>query len=345
MALDQPSRAEVGTDRRLAMLDDCRAAAIGLIVGFHLLFLGHGRMTVTRSVLGGLTDSGTMLFVLLAGFMFQWRSGNFVFHDFLRRKALTVFCPYALATFLLIFLRSLRDGEVLPGRLLKDWLLALPIGGAGEHLWFIPMLAIFFFLAPLFLDVSRRQWFLPASLTLVLPLVLGRGHYFEIWKNTLFFLPFYLLGMAMAVHIVAVRARLRQSWGWILVAAVGMSVALTRFPAQEWLQTIGKMVFCLMVLALAARFSESLHQTRSGPVLNLVSRCSFGIYLYHNSLIGQVFAPCYRRWLGWLEEGWQVLVLAAMTALCLGILVLSLTAGRAILRALGVRQTRFIIGC
>ena len=345
MALAQPSRVEVGNDHRLVMLDDCRAVAISLIVGFHLLFLGHGRMTVTRTVLGSLTDSGTLLFVLLAGFMFQWRSAGFVFHGFLRHKALKVFCPYAVATLVLIFLRGLREGEVQPWRLLLDWLRALPIGGAGEHLWLIPMLAIFYFLAPVFLEVSRRRWFLPASLTLVLPFVLGRGHYFEIWKNTLFFLPFFLFGMAMAVHFTVVNARLRQSWQWFLGLAVGMGVALAFFPAQEWLQTIGKMVFCLMMFALAARFSASLHQTRAGLVLNWVSACSYGIYLYHNSLIGQVFAPFYRRWLGWLEEGWQILVLAAMTVLCLAMLVLALMTGRAILKALGVRQTRVIIGC
>jgi len=345
MALAQPSRIKVGKEHRLVMLDDCRAAAISLVVGYHVLFLAYGRMTFTRSALAILTDSGTMMFVILAGFMLQWHSARFVFRDFLWQKVKTVLCPYAVATFLLIFLRELRDGEALSWRLLLNWAKALPNGGAGEHLWFIPMLAIFFFLAPVFLKVSRRRWHLPASLMLILPFALGRGRYYEIWKNTLFFLPFFLLGMAMAVHVTTVQARLRQLWLWSLGLAFCVSVALVFFPEQEWLQTIGRMVFCFMILALAARFSEWLHQTWIGLALNGLSTYSYGIYLYHNSLIGQVFAPYYQRWLSGFGEGWQILALVFMTALCLTILALALMFGRAVLKALRVRSTRVIIGC
>ncbi|MGI6354962.1 MAG: acyltransferase family protein [Lentisphaeria bacterium] len=345
MALAQPSQVKVGKRHRLVMLDDCRAAAISLVVGFHILFLAYGRITVTRNALAILTDSGTMMFVILAGFMLQWHSAHFVFRDFLWQKVKNVFCPYAVATFLLIFLRGLRDGEALSWRLLLKWAKALLNGGAGAHLWFIPMLAIFFFLAPVFLEVNRRRWLLPAILTLILPFVLGRGRYFEIWKNTLFFLPFFLLGMAMAVHFNTIQARLRQSWLWSLGLAFCVSMALVFFPEPEWLQTIGRMVFCFMILALAARFSESLHQTRIGLALNGLSAYSYGIYLYHNSLIGLVFVPCYRRWLSGFGEGWQILALVFMTALCLTISALALKFGRAVLRALGVRSTRIIIGC
>ena len=89
----------------LDVLDDWRALAMFLIVVYHLLFLVFRQLPHVYGGVGALADSGTALFALLAGFLCQYQSDNFRFLPFLRKKVLTILCPYAIATVLLALMR------------------------------------------------------------------------------------------------------------------------------------------------------------------------------------------------------------------------------------------------
>ena len=131
------------TAGRLDFLDNCRALAMFLIVVYHLLFLVFRQLPQVYGGLGALGDSGTALFALLAGFLCQYQSNDFRFLPFLRRKAQTILCPYAIATVLLVLMRTIRGGNLQLLSIVRDMLFSLLTGRAGVHLWFVPMLMFF----------------------------------------------------------------------------------------------------------------------------------------------------------------------------------------------------------
>jgi surface polysaccharide O-acyltransferase-like enzyme len=74
-----------------------------------------------------------------------------------------------------------------------------------------------------------------------------------------------------------------------------------------------------------------------------ISLTSFGIYLYHNSFIGVIVAPIFRRYVTVLPElGILVVLLVAAVATIL-LVTGGVMAAQFVLIKLGVKNTRWII--
>lgn len=332
---------------RLDVLDDWRALAMFLIVVYHLLFLVFRQLPHVYGGMGALADSGTALFALLAGFLCQYQSTNFRFLPFLRKKALTILCPYAIATVLLELMQCIRGGNYQLLSFVREVLVSLLTGRGGVHLWFVPMLMIFFLLTPLTLWLMRQRWHhVVIALFFVLSLVIGRAGYLQVLHNTFYFLPFYLLGMAGALDHERWLLWLRRRQLVLANLSVTLFFAACVLPDEAHIQTLCRLVFSLAYIGTLARNAAPATAGIGKSMRELllrISPTSFGIYLYHNSFIGVIVAPIFRRYVTVLSEPLilvSLLVAAVLTTLLMTAGVVAVQLG---LKKLGVKNTRWVI--
>ncbi len=110
-----------------------------------------------------LSAYGTFLFVFIAGFLFQHLLYKYNYLEYLRGRLLRVVLPYLLVSIPAVFAWTFlyqKSGMGVPRGLYDNswWYIAGYYLITGKHmapLWFIPMIAVFYVLSPLFRLVDR----------------------------------------------------------------------------------------------------------------------------------------------------------------------------------------------
>ncbi|HYC01797.1 MAG TPA: acyltransferase [Azospirillaceae bacterium] len=160
----------------LQYIHTLRGVAILLIVATHCMpvldWTGHRQEFRAVDIL---TTNGTAMFVFISGFLFQHLSGRFDFAAYLRTKARYVLLPYLLVSLPAIAYRMAAHSDI--AGLTDAWyeqtnplLQALWFLSTGAHLgplWFIPVIALVYLLAPLLVRLDRDgrfYWLLPLLL-------------------------------------------------------------------------------------------------------------------------------------------------------------------------------------
>lgn len=154
-----------------------RAIAILFIVGAHTrLVLEWDTNRDTGYFLADFLANSTVLFVFIAGYLFQALVQKFEYRRYMQRKFKNVILPYLIvsipAVFAAVFYHDpIDDYPLLEGRTVA-YIIAWFCVRGGAHinypLWFILMITLFYFLAPFFLQITRR----PALYFLLIPLCL-----------------------------------------------------------------------------------------------------------------------------------------------------------------------------
>ena len=150
---------------KLLYINYLRAFAIILIVAGHTLLWGKYGTTIRLTNLF-LFKGGTLLFVFIAGFLFQYLAYKFEYKKYLITKLKNVILPYCITMFpvAIVFAVRLHNPEHFlysyPPiiRFINVMFVGQIINGP---LWFVPMIAIFFLLAPVLLKLKnyRIVWF------------------------------------------------------------------------------------------------------------------------------------------------------------------------------------------
>ena len=135
-----------------------RALAIIVIVAGHCIdVFDWSGSPGPQWFLMGVLENGTVLFVFIAGYLFEYLSGRFEYRRYLSGKLRDVILPYLLVSVPgLVHDMSTYEGS-WQGWLYKViWLLLQ--GGAGLNfpLWFIPMIALYYLAAPAFILFVRH---------------------------------------------------------------------------------------------------------------------------------------------------------------------------------------------
>ena len=258
-------------------------------------------------VLYSLMPNSTVFFVFIAGFLFQHLSGKFEYRDYIKKKSLNVLLPYLVLSLLVIMVRSLltHDGIFDPVHLSHWSTFARTLSWAlltGGHtmlqLWFIPMIALFYLLAPALLWADRDGRFyrlLPVLLAVTI-LVHRPANTDHILQSCAYFLPVYIYGMWFSRH-----HQLAMSWhGRWLAALLTLVTALTwlevdvleacrvhRFAAMFSTEhgtvdtnAVQKLLLCGVLLVILRRFDNVLRRR-----LSYLAEVSFGIFFLHGSFI------------------------------------------------------------
>lgn len=336
-----------------------RAVAIVVIVAGHAVFsLTWPATSPTRDILLDVLDGGTVLFVFVAGFLFHHLSGRYEYRDYLTKKLQYVIVPYVLVSIPAVVI-TLRSGE-LPARFPELagtpevyqalWLLAK--GGATFNypLWFVPMIALFYLAAPLFMLFVRHPRLYVALLVLIpYSLLAHRTDELNTPVIALYFLSAYLTGMWASEHRVRLEPWLDRSWvalcaAWLAsVAAMfllldhhGNYYGIAPFSQEhgpvDWMFA-QKLLLCFTLLALMRRLDAVL-----GDRLQALGDASFTIFFVHGYAL-VAFQVGWRLATGSPPPGSAWLALALTAAV-----VAATLAGTLVTKRVLGRRSRYLIG-
>jgi peptidoglycan/LPS O-acetylase OafA/YrhL len=336
-----------------------RAIAIIMVVAIHCVTeLKWGPESIkTQEMLMVVLGDATAVFIAISGFLFHHLRARFRYLTYLRSKFKFVILPFLLAGAPGIFHTLVSDSFVeshpeMAGTPMWQHVLLL-IAYPGEQwnypLWFIPIIAIYFVLAPVFMALIRNPvWFnrvlIVASLYTLVALRPSIGKYQNI-VLCLDFLASYMMGMWASANRDKVIAWVEEHLGLLVVGWVAVVIVqfllgdgdINRFELARQkggfgldLFFIQKTIFFFGLIGVVRIF-----QHRKLPALDLVATVSFPIYFLHVYILRIVTGPR----LGFeVPAGFVSVVLLTLFALavCVGMAL--------ILRVSLHSRSRYLIG-
>ena len=149
----------MGTHQKLNYIHIFRAIAIIIIVAGHCF---KSQQAFLGAICKALFPEGTVLFVFIAGFLFQYLSDNFDYPSYLKKKFFNVICPYLVTSIvgiIAMFLipshnpfHTLNKFLQIPMFLTTGWIHNGPT-------WYIMMTSIFFLCATILLKLENKLIF------------------------------------------------------------------------------------------------------------------------------------------------------------------------------------------
>lgn len=262
-----------------------RAIAIVLIVGAHCLPMMEWDSPLSKQLVAGFTDESSTFFMFISGFLFQHLSTRFDYRRYLAVKFRNVLLPYIIlslpAIVFFVFL-SRRDGLWTGFYDMPQWEQMMMFLLTGKHLapmWFIPLLAIYYVIAPLFVFIDRRASIL---YWLILPLFVlaainGRGGPYGPLNMALYFLPVYLFGMVFSRYRERALMLTERFRVVLLAAMVALYVLyVAEVPLGFTVQTVLKPVMIPLIVWALYRWGAQF-----GSRLDYLATISFGIFFVH----------------------------------------------------------------
>jgi probable poly-beta-1,6-N-acetyl-D-glucosamine export protein len=263
-----------------------RALAIILIVCAHTLpSLDWSASPVLGRAIDGLANESSIFFFFIAGYLFQFLSSRFSYPVYLKQKLKTVILPYLILSIPAVVIFTLfaeRTGMWSWFYDLEVWAQVVLFLLTGKHLaplWFVPTIAMFYLLAPLFLWIDRSA---PKLYWVIIPLLIfssfhGRdGPYGPIDKG-IYLLPIYLMGMVFCHHQKLAEQLVLRNWIVLsLVVLVGYFGFLLNWEEPPFYLMIMKAPMALLMTVLLLR-----NYQRFGSRLDYVAEISFGIFFVH----------------------------------------------------------------
>lgn len=344
----------------LRYVHNFRAVAIVVIVA------GHAANTLARDddprtmdFLLDLLDNGTVLFVFIAGFLFEHLFAKFAYRDYLRKKLSNVIVPYVLVSIpAVLYTVWLTDPAATQPDYLGGtsagyqvaWMLLTGGGTFNYAVWFVPMITLFYLAAPLFAQFIRHPRLYLLAVPLVpLAMLAHRPPEVVTPAIALYFLPAYLIGMWASHERKRLEPLLHRAWAWLL-GAFGIAVLLrflfsdnhgNEYARSLFSQEFGlfdwmlpqKLLLCIAVLGLMLRLDAAI-----GDRLKFLGEVSFTVFFVHGYLL-YAFLIVYVRLFGEDPQGNLLLWLALTVGT-----VAATTAGTAVAKRLLGRRSRYLIG-
>jgi surface polysaccharide O-acyltransferase-like enzyme len=306
--VDEAVKAQsVATPKRRPMLTHLhafRAVAILFIVAGHCVRLfDWGDTPRVELFLLDALENGTVLFVFIAGYLFEYLSGKFEYRSYASTKLRNVILPYliisvpALIHDVLITDPSINFPQLAGTGWVQQVCWFLVQGGAGINfpMWFIPMIALFYVAAPAFMQfVKRPGLYAILPVLVVVSLLLHRPSHarFDTLAQALYYLPAYLAGMWASHARERLEPLLIRYWLPLSVTLGVMLVAQWRWSpfhgnygglasfSQEnglidWL-FLQKFLMCFVLLGLMGRWYR-----RRIPAVDYVADLSFPVFFLH----------------------------------------------------------------
>jgi len=276
-------------ERYLGHVHNFRGFAIVLIIVTHCVSaFDWSASPVLVDVLKRGVANGTILFLFIAGYLFQHLSGRYQVGDYLWKKARFVVLPYLLVSIpaLLLYTVFMQRPDVPAGFYERP---AIEQIGfflvTGSHLapfWFIPTIVLYYLASPLLYWLDRQSWFywlLP--LLVAIPVFVPRGHLDPV-QSFVHFLPVWVLGMACSHH-----RELASRWLerlllplCVLVAVLfALEIGLAKGTHSAF-SSLGKIALTLVLFELFRRGGRLFDRGFA-----LAGTLSFGLFFLHSYVI------------------------------------------------------------
>ena len=281
-----------------------RAIAILIIVGVHCLdFLTWTEeKQTTRNFLDDIFANGSLVFVFIAGFLFQHLSPKFAYVAYLKKKISNVILPYALLSIPAIyysgFYHKPTTGEQSASFILKMRIIARYYLVGGAHVnypyWFIPMIALFYLAAPVFMQfIKHPKLYFLLGILIPISILVHRPPWPHLnpVHNAIYFCSAYMLGMVCSQfkervfnfinsHLPLFIGLYILSFSmYYIFAEHGLHTAMSMFSHEHGyidFPYIEKAIFSFVLLVLLQKYSHFLPS-----IFKYIADISFSIYFFH----------------------------------------------------------------
>ncbi len=274
----------------LQFVNNFRGIAILLVVLNHA-FRGVEHDFFLTKILYAILDNVTVLFVVVAGYLFSVISKDFNFLSYLKNKVLMVLLPYLFISTpaALLYLLKMKtehwwiDMEWFYSQLniIEQYFYLMSYGAHLGPFWFVPMIILFYFLSPILYLLSKNNGalFLVFLPSLAVSIYLGRPEYNENpFFSLLFFMPAYLFGMLLKSN-----PDLYSGWGksstFVLLLGLFISGCFYHFYgelASSSVDIVIKLLFSLVGFSCCYTLLNCKVKW-----LDLFARLSFFLYFIH----------------------------------------------------------------
>lgn len=281
----------------LDYIQNARAIAILFIVAIHC----YGILQPEFEPI--FLQRGTLLFMFISGFLFQYLSKRFDKKVYWYKKVQNILVPYALISLPILFIRFATHHhnpditEVFPDFYtysLPTQLLAYYL--TGMHLvpfWFIPMICFYYLLAPVFIYLDRNKliyYFLPIFMCLSL-IVTRSSELYRFHLAFIHYLSIYLLGMFASRYHKRLLSITDMLWPILLSLTVAFIVLGILFNQKEirFIEQFlycQKLLICWSIIYLLWKFNDKIMQNKVlSSNLTKLSNISFALYFIHYYLL------------------------------------------------------------
>lgn len=294
-----------------------------------------------------IVENDTVMFIFLAGFLFQYLSKKFEYKDYLIKKFQNVILPYFLISIPILFYRLYTHDygglilRIYPEFGTYPWYEKVALyylyGSHMIQLWFIPMIAIFYVLAPLWMYIDRHpKLYYLLIVFFIVSLLVPRTHLTSIPQMFVHFIFPYLFGMFASRYLKQYIEFSEKYWhliGLAIVATITLNFiyADTLYGAFN---LITKTLFCSYFLILMKKFEKV-----ATPLLWKLGELSFGMYFVHYYFILFV-RVAYPKYMGHEIPAnllyWFLYAAFAIAAAFYTVVILKKIFGK---------KSRFIVGC
>lgn len=300
----------MGTHKKLNYIHIFRAIAIIIIV------LGHSfnsSQTILNICLKIFLKDGTVLFVFIAGFLFQYLSDNFLYKPYLKKKFFNVVSPYIFTSVfgIVTVLLSIKENPFIGVNKIVQIGMFLTTGYVHNvPTWYIPMTCIFFLFASVLLNLEKKIIFNKYHLLFfLLPILLclscfvpRYGDSFFVTKSmtawqayagylekilfyTFLFFSIYILGMFLAKYKDTAIKKIYEKRILLWVIFIGSCIthfflSFYNFIPERLL--FPKIILTLLILEYLWHYDEQIiAHSRVNNVLGVVADYSFSIFFLH----------------------------------------------------------------
>ncbi len=269
-----------------------RGLAIAIIASSHILY--YSEETHFFKVTSAIYLNSTIFFAIISGYLFHHLLPKFEYKKYIKKKFLYVLLPYLVVSIPALAFRFYTGPPFLILQNYSEFqtktevfkvIYYLVTGAHLLPLWYLPMIAIFFVLAPLFKFIADHQklyWILIPAFTLSLLLPRGIDTLNNIPYMFGHFLSIYLLGMFISQFEEKILQFVRKNLIIVITGFLGLfmlSVLTTEFRAQViFIQKL----FATLLILYGFQF---LRNKMVCKVLDTLADTSFGIYFIHFYII------------------------------------------------------------
>ena len=305
--------------------------------------------------------NGTVLFVFIAGFLFQHLSSHFVFKQYFRKKLKFVILPYIFFSIPAIAVKLSLSTSIPvknPGFfsgifadwpsivnllfILKKFGLYIITGDSLTPFWFIPMISIFFLMAPILIFLDRGQkiyWFLPLfiAVSIFIPRPVETTNILQSFPH---FFSIYLFGMFTSRYKEKIITTMEKFWICMCFGIMAMIILEVFFPGSQpgyspynFLQ---KMLLSMLLVYWLWRIDIVIPK-RINFLGDNVANLSFGIYFLHYYFL---YVLLETPWCNSFFEGSGI----SLIVVFIGITVLSIVSLQ-IAKTFLRNKSRIFLGC
>lgn len=260
-----------------------RGLAIIFIVAGHCIYAFNWENNLLlRAILGRFINNGTVLFVFIAGYLFQHLSYKYDFKTYMRSKLNNVLLPYVIlsipAIVKAVFIAQNKGFNEYP-KMVKIILLYVT-GRHLEPLWFIPMITLFYIASPLLIKLDRKNiLYYSLPFFVIVSSIVPRNN-LNIFQAFVHFISVYVGGMFCSKYREQT-INFTKEYFLALVALfflVFIADVYTTYIGSvlAFLNLWGKLILCLLLINILQRFDAIVRDK-----FNYLAEISFGLYFIH----------------------------------------------------------------